>query len=1258
MAQWLRAQLIEEQPMNDTICVGSGASFSCEESGAADLFQWEHSTNNVIWNAIPASDPAYSGESTTTLQISSSAAPGLNMHWYRIIVTDSDPDPEDIDTSNSVQLIVNSVAIPNPTFINPLPCGTATGSFTITGLMNGIEYEVHYTFDNMIQPPVLKTAINNQVSITNLLSGSYSSIFVIHQGNSCSSNSVGPVTLVDPTPNAPTAVKMDPTTCVPPNGSITFNGLNSNWAYVLNYKRDGTPQMPQMISTNVSGSYTLLGLSGGMYSEIKFSYNNNECEAIYTGNIMLSTATTPAPTISGDVSVCVGETIQYMASAADDYIWTVSNHGSIVGPNDAQNVMIKWNTAGTMATVNVAITATNGCTNSSPSTVAVFTNPSVNISVVDNSGQQGDNSLCSGDMIQLTANASGGPMPYSYVWTPGNSGVNPLPISSGGTYSVKVTDNNLCSANSPSVTISETPTPPLPGVVTPVIYCVDDTPLVLMANGMNLEWNGVSMNPPPVMTNVHGSTPYTVTQTVNFCESDAATINVVVHPNPVLTVSVIESSGNLNNDSKVCDGETFIIKATGNSQTYKWHDLSDNDSLAVIAQYNDDMPFPFSVIGSITTADAKTCHTTDSGNITIYDNPKSAFAMDPDPTEMQIAINTNIFFTDVSLQGESNSIIKDWQWIFGDGASPPDTLYHNGGKETKVKYSLSGLKDVSLSLVDNNGCLDDWNVNFAILGINAPQVTGFVKKPANCLGDTVELEITVNNTDPNNFKLLSNINIPNQNGYSLVNTTQVQFNENAKLVVIVKIVFTEIGNFSIIVEGFQMEKSGGNPQTFSGFSSPIAVSAGKEIPNIVSINSLTSEVCRGDTIVIIVNLTTNELTEIVYNVNNAPQNITESVTNGSLLIQAPSNELNQFQLNVKSLNLTGGCENISPDNSFISVGIKENPVIALDESKIVCIGSSDSISVSGAQSYEWFLEENLVNNTEILYLNVPTGSPESVDTYLVTGHANDCESTDSIVVNYVSPPNSKLDGDETVCKGQVIKYRSQSPEDSVSWTLTGGGVFKSPSNVDTVLVAWSANGTIKLKEQVGECKDSTSLDVIVDEFSSSPPYNEVVYLKGGGILLYSNQGRIPNLCYQWYINGNAIPGDTFQGIVIGLDTTHIREYSVEVYYCDDTQRECKQFIGYRSSVVEEESAEFGCIVYPNPNDGAFNLDIEAPIESDFEITAFDFSGREIFNTQLHLDSGIQTIPLTMYNVSGGMYLLRAQDKFTGQFVVAKVLIVK
>jgi hypothetical protein len=152
----------------------------------------------------------------------------------------------------------------------------------------------------------------------------------------------------------------------------------------------------------------------------------DDIASVEAGSPRVLTCTEPSVTLTATAS---GGTAPYT------FLWT---------PGSLRSQSITVDAAGTYT---VKVTGGNGC--SSTDSVAVTEDkaaPSV---------EAGDPQVltCAGPSATLTATASGGTAPYTFLWTPGDLTSESITVNTAGTYTVKVTGGNGCSA-SDSVVVS------------------------------------------------------------------------------------------------------------------------------------------------------------------------------------------------------------------------------------------------------------------------------------------------------------------------------------------------------------------------------------------------------------------------------------------------------------------------------------------------------------------------------------------------------------------------------------------------------------------------------------------------------------------------------------------------------------------------------------------------------------------------------------------------------------------------------------
>lgn len=193
-------------------------------------------------------------------------------------------------------------------------------------------------------------------------------------------------------------------------------------------------------------------------------------------------------------------------------------------------------------------------------------------------------SLCGGQgPVTVSASASGGVPPYTYSWSGGlgtgtSISVNPLATT---TYTFTATD--FCgTAASVAITVPVGTTPEVPVITQPVPPICEGEQINLTAStttaGATLVWSGPNAYFAQTNTvsipnaTVANSGQYDVYASLNGCDSQPASINMLVKPRPTVPV--------LSSNSPVCEGNTLNLTAnvTPANSVVTWTDQNNNFS--------------------------------------------------------------------------------------------------------------------------------------------------------------------------------------------------------------------------------------------------------------------------------------------------------------------------------------------------------------------------------------------------------------------------------------------------------------------------------------------------------------------------------------------------------------------------------------------------------------------------------------------------------------------------------------------------------
>jgi hypothetical protein len=176
---------------------------------------------------------------------------------------------------------------------------------------------------------------------------------------------------------------------------------------------------------------------------------NVTCGAAHTplvaiGGSRLLTCAVPSATLTATVS---------SGTSPYAYLWTPGNWTS-------QSIAVT-----AAGTYTVKVTGANGCY---ATACAVVTEDKAAPSV-----EAGDSRMltCAVLSVTQTASATGGTPPYAYLWTPGNWTTQAVTLTSPGTYAVKVTDANGCSASDSVAIIEDKAAPSVEAGLPQVLTC-------------------------------------------------------------------------------------------------------------------------------------------------------------------------------------------------------------------------------------------------------------------------------------------------------------------------------------------------------------------------------------------------------------------------------------------------------------------------------------------------------------------------------------------------------------------------------------------------------------------------------------------------------------------------------------------------------------------------------------------------------------------------------------------------------------------
>ena len=281
----------------------------------------------------------------------------------------------------------------------------------------------------------------------------------------------------------------------------------------------------------------------------------------------------------------------------------------------------------------------------------------------------GEDNICDNAIIELTvpSNSAG------VLWQDGSTDPT-LFVTTAGTYSVTITDNNGCTAeDNKVVTLSPIPSVSFTGDLE---ICEGEmTTLSVFESHSAFLWNDQSENSDLVVTE-GGLYSVTVTDFNGCTASSNTSVTVFDLPQPILQ-----------GVQDFCFGDSTLLSTTTPFDSYEWNENSMNETLLVTE----------SGLYTLVVSDLNGCTNTTESIINEYD-------------EFIPTISGDLSF----CQGDSGTLSLDQNY--------PTILWEDGSDEQTRDVMIAGT--FSATVTDINGCIAMAEAEVSVLDQLQPQLTG------------------------------------------------------------------------------------------------------------------------------------------------------------------------------------------------------------------------------------------------------------------------------------------------------------------------------------------------------------------------------------------------------------------------------------------------------------------------------------------------------------------------------------------------------
>lgn len=343
-----------------------------------------------------------------------------------------------------------------------------------------------------------------------------------------------------------------------------------------------------------------------------------------------------------------------------------------------------------------------------------------------------------------------------------------------------------------------------------------------------------------------------------------------------------------------------------------------------------------------------------------------------------------------------------------------------------------------------------------------------------------------------------------------------------------------------------------------------------------------------------------------------------------------------------SLTVTNEIGCVGRDEITVSVAASLTSNAGSDGS--ICQGNSTTLNGSGGVDYHWSPAEGL-DNTSIYN---PTANPTSTTTYTLEALSGNCSTIADYVTVAVSPfIDLSISGNDSICPGDSTSLTvagaiicSWSPASGLN-SITGANVMASPTSGITYSVSASNSCGSHIKEFILQLRSNPSVSISGTK----------IICKGDTSILTASGADT----YSWY---PATDLNTTTGAIVYASPTVNTPYFVtgtDIYGCESTKH--ISIVVDPCTGIDENNFSSSFVIYPNPNDGRFIVQMDAQQESDYELKIFNVIGNFIFNFVIPAQAGISPIQeeIDLSNEAKGIYFISIYNE-SGQVGMKKIVL--
>jgi len=354
-----------------------------------------------------------------------------------------------------------------------------------------------------------------------------------------------------------------------------------------------------------------------------------------------------------------------------------------------------------------------------------------------------------------------------------------------------------------------------------------------------------------------------------------------------------------------------------------------------------------------------------------------------------------------------------------------------------------------------------------------------------------------------------------------------------------------------------------------------------------------------------------------------------------------------FTASAQSGNITvfatnGAC--YSATSTPFAVTVNNTPVMPgnITGMQSVCEGEQGVVytvaPVNSATSYTWTVPTGAViaagNNTNSITVNYPVGSMPGNITVSASNNCGIGPVSNPLYIDIAPLPGTPgtISGPDHICAEANNVVYSVSPVTNAYgyvWNLPPGAEITGGANTNLISVHFAAtasSGNITVYATNGNCLGQLSAPLAITV--NPVPLTPVITLNINTLISSADAGN------QWYKDGNLIPGATGKEYLV----TELGNYTVVVTLNGCSSAPSNSILVLPVSITDDAFAEsFG--IYPNPNNGKFEVKAQSLKQILCSIEIFDNTGKRYWKQDNILIDGVYTRHVDLTNAPAGGYLV-------------------